>query len=122
MENRSPYEVYKEYLEEIREASQDVLLKLRLVHLTEERTVLVSGVVRTRNREYIAPELLVHVGEKVSVALDPNNFGIAYIYLNGELLTKAQGLVVADFENTENTQEAFRERRCLQNSGKKLKK
>lgn len=122
MDNRSPYEVYKDHLEDIREASQDVLLKLRLVHLAEERTVLASGVVRARNREYIAPELLAHVGEKVSVALDPNNLGIAYIYLNGELLTKAQGLVTADFENTENTQRAFRERRRLQNSEKKLKK
>ncbi|SFB88133.1 Mu transposase, C-terminal [Brevinema andersonii] len=122
--NKTPYEVWKQNIQEIRHANPEMLAQLRLEFITELRTVMAGGRVRVRNREYVAPSLLYYVGERVEVALDPENLSISYIFLEGKLLTKAEELVAADFNDIHSiqTKEAYKQLSRMQKDKKKLHK
>lgn len=111
IENKAPYEVWTRSLKEITHADPELLAQMRLEFIAELRTIMAGGRIRVRNREYTAPNLIVHVGERVEVALDPADLDTAYIFFEGKLLTKAEGVIASDFndKNSVKTRESYKQ-------------
>lgn len=111
MNGLSPYEVWITSLHSaVVYPDPEMLAQIRLVYMNDLRTITSGGKIRARNRVYIAPQLIAHIGEKVSVGLDPQNLDRAYIFFNGKLLCIAENEVKADYDpNSPKTQKAFRQ-------------
>ncbi|MGL4676476.1 MAG: transposase domain-containing protein [Brevinema sp.] len=122
MDGKSPAEVYLENIVEIRRVDKDTITLLRMVTVAELRTVTAGGKIRYNNREYIAPELLHYIGLKVELALDPKNLNIAYIYYEGKFITKAEGMVYADFFDSPNTQKTLKQHSRQKSTEHKMNK
>lgn len=110
MNGLSPYEVWvTSHDADIVYPDPEMLAQIRLVYMNDLRSITAGGKIRARNRVYIAPQLITHIGEKVSVGLDPSNLDRAYIFLRGTLLCIAENEIKADYTNTAKTQKAFRQ-------------
>ena len=111
MDGLSPYEVWIASLSsDIVYPDPEMLAQIRLVYMNDLRSITSGGKIRARNRVYIAPKLIAHIGEKVSVGLDPSNLDRAYIFLKGTLLCIAENEIRADYDPTSpKTQKAFRQ-------------
>ncbi len=120
MNGLSPCEVYLENVSDIRRVDKETISLLRMVTVADLRTVQGGGRIRYDNREYVAPELLHHVGEKVELALDPKNLNIAYVFYKGKFVAKAEGVVYADFFDSPQTHKARKQYQRQKSVEKKL--
>lgn len=122
MDSRPPALVYAADPTPRRIAPQDTIETLRMIVCPNLRTVMGGGRVRLNNREYIAPELLDFIGDKVQIAVDKNNLNIAHIFLEGKFIARAEGVVMADFFDSPNTQAAYKQLAKQKGKEKKLTK
>ena len=122
MDGLSPYEVWTNNIVKVQPVDSQVLEFMRLVFMNEQRSITSGGRIRARNITYLAPELLNHVGEKVTVGLDPQNLNRAYIFFNGKLLCVAENEIRADYTDTPKTQKTFRQRSKILSQEKKINK
>lgn len=122
MEGKAPLTVFNKALDSLRKAPMDTIETLRMIVCPNLRTVQGGGRVRLNNREYIAPELLDLIGDKVQIAVDKNNLNIAHIFMEGKFIARAEGVAVADFFDSPNTHAAFKQLAKQKGKEKKLTK